>query len=65
LPRPKQLNPKIRLHIVFEPILYTKLKVLYAKPENETGLAFGKISEFVNQAVREKFERMATAKEPR
>jgi hypothetical protein len=62
--RPKNPFPKERFHVVFTQEVGARLRIMFLSTINETGYAVG-VSEFIEQAVKEKFNRMDELKNGR
>lgn len=59
MPRPKSVNPNLKMHFAIRPETVAKLRIYFASPDDATGLIRGAVSSFVDSAINEKFERLA------
>ena len=59
MPRPKAVNPNIKMHFALRQETIAKLRIYFASPDDATGLIRGAVSQFVDAAINEKFERLS------
>jgi hypothetical protein len=57
MPRPKPLEPKVRLHIVLRQQTFAKLRLIFFSSAHANGLLKGAVSDFIETAINEKLER--------
>jgi hypothetical protein len=60
MPRPKSPNPNIKIHVTLRPETIARLRIYFASEDDATGLIRGAVSRFVDAAITEKFERIAS-----
>lgn len=61
MPRPKSVNPNIKMHFALRQETIAKLRIFFASSDDATGLIRGAVSQFVDAAINEKFERLSHA----
>lgn len=61
MPRPKAVNPNVKLHVSLPPDVYAKLRLIFHSDVHAYGIAKGAISDFITQAVKEKLDRLREA----
>jgi hypothetical protein len=61
MPRPKNPNPKVRMHVVLPQETMARLRIKFSSEDNLKGIVHGAISAFIDAAINEKFEREINA----